>query len=402
MLERLRAFPGLAPTVASRFDSLRLGARPAAPFQIAVYGQDLDALDAAARGIAGAIGDLPGAREVRVDNPPRAPVVRADIDFQRLALFGLSSADILATVQAAFEGERVAEIYQQNRVIDLAVSAQDSLRRDPEGVGDLLLRSTSGISVPLKAVANVYLTDDRAVIAHDDGLRRELITASPRDPAGFARQARRAIERKVALPPGAFIEFSGSAVDVGGAGGIGHGLLLEFALALFVVFGVLAIAFDGRTAALVLASTVFSLVGAAAATALMGGMLSLGAVVGFIALFGLSMRGAILLFGELEERVLSKRAPWSLETVTLSVRERLTPVLVSALLTALALAPLAVHAGEAGREILGPMAIVILGGLATSTLGVLIVLPAMILAFWRPAWARRARAHGAPPPAAPA
>ena len=391
VLDRMRAFPGLAPTVTSRFDNLRLGNRPGAPFQITVYGQDLDALDLAAGRVAAALGALPGARDVRVDNPARAPVVRADIDFQRLALFGLSSADILATVQAAFQGEPVAQIYEGGRVVDLAVSAQESLRRDPEAVGELLLRSTSGISVPLKAVANVYLTDDRAVIAHDAGLRREVVTASPPDVQDFTRRVRRAIEGKVALPPGAFLEFGapGEADDRSG-----NGLLIDYVLALFVIFGMLAVAFDGRTGALILASTLFSLIGAAAAVALMGGVLSLGAIVGFIALFGLSMRGAILLFAELEERLLARQAPWSLETVIAATRDRLPPVLLSALLVALALAPLAIQADEPGREILGPMAIVILGGLATSTIGVLFALPAIILALWRPGWARRARRHG--------
>jgi Cu/Ag efflux pump CusA len=121
--------------------------------------------------------------------------------------------------------------------------------------------------------------------------------------------------------------------------------------------------------------------------------MSVGAIVGFIALFGLSMRGAILLFGELEDLVLSGQAQWSLQTVVLATRERLTPLLMTPLLVALGLAPLAFHAGQAGREILGPMAIVILGGLVTGTLGSLIVLPAMIFALWSPAYARRARRH---------
>jgi Cu/Ag efflux pump CusA len=122
--------------------------------------------------------------------------------------------------------------------------------------------------------------------------------------------------------------------------------------------------------------------------------MSVGAIVGFIALFGLSMRGAILVFGELENLILSRRAAWSLQTVVLATRERVTPLLMTPLLVALGLAPLAVHAGQAGREILGPMAIVIIGGLLTGTLGSLIVLPALIYALWNPAYARRARRHG--------
>jgi CzcA family heavy metal efflux pump len=388
VLERLRAYPGLAPAVGSRFDTLQVGPSAEAPVQIRVFGPDLDALDSAAARLAAVIGRVPGAREVHVENPARAPVVRADINFQRLALFGLSSADILATIQAAFEGERVAQIYEGVRVVDLAVSAQESLRQDPEAVGDLLLRSTSGISVPLKSVADVYLTDDRALIAHDGGLRREVVSASPTDAATFLRRAREAIAAHVVLPPGAFVDYGGAGLSSGPAV---RGLAVDYVLALFVIFGLLAIAFDGRTAALILASTLSSVVGAVVALVLTGGVLSLGAIIGFIALFGLSMRGAILLFAELEARVLSKREAWTLLTVVAATRDRLTPLLITTLLVALALAPLAIHAGEAGREILGPMAIVIIGGLITATLGALFILPAMILALWRPAWARRAR-----------
>jgi Cu/Ag efflux pump CusA len=176
--------------------------------------------------------------------------------------------------------------------------------------------------------------------------------------------------------------------------------LIDYALALFGVFALLAIAFDGRTGALILASTLFALIGGVVAVALMGGVASVGAIVGFIALFGLSMRSAILVFCRLEDLVLSGRAQWSLQTVIQAVRERLTPLLMTTLLVALGLTPLALHAGEAGREILGPMAIVILGGLVTGALGSLFVLPAIILALWRPGDARRARRHGERPASA--
>jgi Cu/Ag efflux pump CusA len=274
------------------------------------------------------------------------------------------------------------------------VSAQATLRRDPEAVGDLLLRSTSGISVPLKSVANVYLTDGRAVIAHDGGLRRQVITASPANAERFMRLARQAIAAHVALPAGAFVEYDGAGRAIADAR---RNLAINYALAIFGVIGLLAIAFDARTGALILVSTLFAFVGAAAAVALMGGVMSVGAIVGFIALFGVSMRGAILLFCRLEDLVLSHQAQWSRATVVTATRERLTPVLMTALLAGLSLAPLAFHAGEAGREILGPMAIVIIGGLITGTLGSLFVLPAMICVFWRPGYARRARRHIATP-----
>ena len=398
VLDRIRRYPGLNPSVQSRFDAVQGGQEANAPVQVSVYGQDLDALDTAADQIAAVLKTLPGARGVRVQNEARAPVVRVDINLQRLALYGLSSADVLDTVQAAFAGERVAQIYEDGRAVDLAVAAQTSLRRDPEAVGDLLLRSTSteAISVPLKSVANIYLTDDRAVIAHDGGLRRQVVIAAPGDPARFVEAARRAIAAKVTLPPGAFVEYADASQ---GAAAARNQLLINYALAIFGIVALLAVAFDGRTGALILASTLFAFIGAVVAVALLGGVMSVGAIVGFIALFGLSMRGAILLFGELEDLVLTHQAQWSLQTVVLATRERVTPLLMTPLLVALGLAPQALQAGQAGREILGPMAIVILGGLVTGTLGSLIVLPAMIFALWNPAYARRARHHGPAPQA---
>jgi len=393
--DTLRLNPGFRATVASRFDAVQSSLVAAAPVQITLYGQDIDVLDAAAGRIAKTLEALPGARGIQLESTARAPEVRVDLNFPRLALYGLSAADVMDTVQAAFAGERVAQIYDRGRVVEVAVSAQDRLRRDPEAVGDLLLRSTSGISVPLKSVANVYLTDGRAMIDHDGGLRRQVITADPANPALFEQLARKAIADHVVLPPGAFLDFGGVAKAVEDAQ---RDLLISYALAGFAIIGLLSIAFDARTAALILGSSLLAFVGAAAAVVLcLGGMLSVGAIVGFVALFGLSMRSAILLCDRLEHLVLDHRAGWSLSTVVLAARQRLTPIMMTALLAALALAPLAFEAGRAGSEILGPMAIVILGGLVTGTLANLIILPAMILVFWRPGYARRAR-HSGPRP----
>ena len=384
----LRRYPGFVPTVAFRFDAVQNSLRSAAPVRIGVYGEDLDALDGTARRVAEVLKTLPGARDVQVQSDERAPTMRIDLNFARLALYGLSAADVLETVQAAFASERVAQVYDNGRVVEVAVSAQEGLRRDPEGVGDLLLRSTSGVSVPLKTVANVYLSDGRAVIEHDGGLRRQVIIASPSDPGRFAKLARQAIAEHVQLSRGEFMEFGGAAAAVEEAQ---RDLLIKYALAGFAIVGLLSIAFDARTAGLILASSLFSLVGAVAAVILAGGVLSVGTIVGFIAVLAISMRSAILLVDQLEHLVLFHRAPWSVATVVLAVRQRLTPVLMTALLAAMALAPLAFDAGQAGREIVGPMSIVMLGGLVTGTLANLVLLPASFLVFWRPGFARRVR-----------
>jgi Cu/Ag efflux pump CusA len=281
----------------------------------------------------------------------------------------------------------VARIYENGRVVDLAVSAQTSLRRDPEAVGELLLRSSSGISAPLKSVANVYLTDDRATIAHEGALREQVVLADADHSARVADLARKAIATRAALPAGVFAEVRDRGQEVIAAR---QALMRDYALALSGVFALLAIAYDARTSALILASTSFALVGGVAAVALSGGMLSVGSMIGFFAVFGLSMRGAILMFGRLEDLLFVQREAWSATTVARAARERLAAQLMTALLVALGFLPIALHAGAGGREILGPMAIVLLGGLLTATLGGLFILPPLILVAWRPNDARRA------------
>jgi Cu/Ag efflux pump CusA len=227
------------------------------------------------------------------------------------------------------------------------------------------------------------------VIAHDGGLRRQVITASPVDPVSFEQRARKAIAERVILPSGTFLDYGGTAKAVEQAQ---RDFLISYALAAFAIIGLLSIAFDGRTAALILGSSLLAFVGAAIAVELfLGGVLSVGTIVGLVTLFGLSMRSAILICDRLEHLVLDHRAGLSLTTVVLAARQRLTPILMTALLAALALAPLAFDAGRPGCEILGPMAVVVLAGLVTGTLANLVVLPAMILTFWRPGYAPRGR-----------
>ena len=390
---RLDDYPGLEPVVRSRFDVAQANDGSSAPFAIGVFGPDLDADDATASRLASLLTTTPGAGEVRAPPAARAPTVRVDLDFPKLALFGLSAADVLDTLQAAFAGETVAQIYEGPRVIDLAVSAQADLRRDPEAVGDLLLRSTSGISAPLKSVANVYLSDSPSEIVHENGLRSQRVEANPRPGAlaRFTMAARAAIAAHLILPPQVYLDFE-SPDTVAHARG---DLEVAYALAIFGVFGLLTIAFDARTALLAMVSTLFSLFGAVVAIALTGGLFSLGAMVGLIALSGLGMRSAILLIVRAEDLAMAGDTPWSMATLARAAGERAAPLVMTALLVILALAPLALHADGAGREILGPMAIVIIGGQITAVLGNLLVLPVLVFVFWRPDQSRRRRRSAA-------
>lgn len=381
VLAAIEAYPGFHGQVRQRLAATAQGGpSDRGQVQVRVFGNDLDALDAAAGQVASSLAAMPGGRRVtRRNAADAAPAVRVDLDFQRLAIYGLSAADVLDTVQTAFQGRQAAQIYEDGRATDVAVTAQASIRQDPEDVGNLLLRSSSGISVPLKSVANIYLSDSRGVIEHDNGLRRRLLLVDPPgDPRAFAKQARQRLAG-LALPPGVYVEVTPP------VGADNARLALDLALAGFAMLALLLLAFGSvRASALVLGSTAFAFVGGVVVVALMGGVLSLGALVGFVTLFGLSTRNAILLVSRIEDLVIERARPWSAETARLAARQRLWPILTASLLVAAAIAPLAVQAGAPGEEILGPMAVVILGGLVTSALMGLFLSPRLALEMWRP------------------
>jgi CzcA family heavy metal efflux pump len=378
----LASYPGLTSEVVT-FLGDRIGESltgETAALAINVYGQDLDQIDAAAAQIAAVAKAVPGAKDVQVQAPPLTPVVRADLDFAKLARYGLAPTEALDAIQAAYQGAPAAQVYDNARTIEIAVTMPESIRQDPEAVGDLLLRTSAGVTVPLKQVAKVYLTEGRTSISHEGGLRRQVVTANPapKDVQAVTKAVEKAVADKVKLPPGAYVTYSGTAE---GAAQAQRELMFNVMLAAGGVVALLLLAFSSaRTVLLILGSAPFALVGGVIAVALTGASLSLGSLVGFVTLFGIAARNAILLVSHAEHLVEVEGQAWSLETVIRATRERVTPILMTALVTALGLLPLAIQTGQAGREIQGPMAIVILGGLITSTAMSLFLLPSLV---WR-------------------
>jgi CzcA family heavy metal efflux pump len=382
----LDSYPGLSTEVVT-FLGDRIGETltgETAALAIEIYGQDLDQIDATAREIAAVVKTVPGTKDVQLQAPPLTPVVRADLDFDKLAQYGLSAADALDAIQAAYKGVTAAQIYENARTIDIAVTTPQALRNTPEAVGDLLLRSGAGVTIPLSQVAKVYLAEGRTSISHQGGLRRQVVTTNPqpRDVAKVTKAVQAAIAQKVKLPPGVYIAYSGAAEGVAEAQ---RELMFNVALAAGGVTALLLLAFsNARSVALILGSAPFALVGGVAAVGLTGASLSLGSLVGFVTLFGIAARNAILLVSHADHLASVEGQPWSLQTVIRAARERATPILMTALVTALGLLPLAIQTGQAGREIQGPMAMVILGGLITSTAMSLFLLPALVWRWGRP------------------
>jgi CzcA family heavy metal efflux pump len=354
-----------------------------APVAIKVYGDDLAAIDRAADDIARALAKVPGSSEVHPEPQAGVPELVIRVRPSDAARFGLRNAALLDAVHAAYQGAEVAQVYDRNRVIDVVVLLDPQTRGRPDLVADLWLDSGKG-RIQLKQVADVYLSDGRFLIAHEGGLRRQVVTSqvAGRDVASFAAEAERRL-RDVPLPPGVFYVLTGEHEARRTAQR--ELLLLSLASAAGILLLLGMVFRSGRRLLLVLVNLPFALVGGVAAVYLAGGVLDVGSLVGFVTLFGITTRNGIMMVSHWQHLHEEEGMPWGPELVFRGARERLAPVLMTALVTALGLLPIAIGSGEAGREIEGPTALVILGGLVTSTGMNLFVLPALYRRLGQPA-----------------
>jgi len=349
---------------------------------ISLYGNDLDALDTSALDVAHQLSTVPGATDVRVGSPPGAPEMRIQLRADRLTELGFSSVDVLAGIQTAFQGTRVAQTYQGNQVTDVVVMLPAALRESPEAIGSLSLRNDEGLYVQLDELADFTSQTGRYMVLHDGARRRQVVTCNVqgRDLAGFVDDARRAVAG-VKLPARVYAVFGGAAETQGEAR---NELLLHSGIAGIGILLLLATVFrNRRNLLLVLVNLPFAMVGGVIAVALTGSSLSIGSIVGFVTLFGITMRNSVMMVAHFEHLVDHEAQTWGFETAVRGAQERFVPVLMTALVTGLGLLPIALGSGEVGREIEGPLAIVILGGLCTSTVLTLLVLPTLALHFGR-------------------
>ncbi len=360
-----------------------------APVVVNLYGENLDDLDVKAADVAKALESVPGAAEVVVKSPPGAPRLAIRLRPAQLTAYGFRSVDVLDAIDTAYQGTVVAQIYRDNEVNDIAVTLDAANRKNPEDLGSLLLTSPAGQRVPLRAIADVYQTEGRFSILHDGARRRQTITCNPtRDVQSFVADARRILAEKVPLQKGVYLQFAGAAEAQKAAT---RQLLLHSAIAAVGILLLLAVVLGHwRNLVVILVNLPFALAGGVLALWLKsvfgdpgGGVLNMGSLVGFVTLFGVTTRNAIMLLSHCEHLVSQDGLPWNLATATRAASERLVPILMTATVTAFGLLPLALKSNEAGCEIEGPMALVILGGLATSTALNLLVLPTLALRFGR-------------------
>jgi Cu/Ag efflux pump CusA len=274
----------------------------------------------------------------------------------------------------------------------LKVILDESARRSPEAIERLMLGNANGLRMPLRELADVYLTTGRYAVMHDGARRRQAVMCNVRgrDVASFVAEAKRRLAADLTFPAGVYPVFTGAAEAQAQAR---NELLLHSTVVGIGIVLLLAIVFrSSRNLLLVLVNLPFALVGGVLAVFFTGGWLSVGSLVGFVTLFGISTRNSIMLISHFQHLVKKEGAPWGPQTAQWGAVDRLVPILMTGLVTGLGLLPIAIGSGEPGKEIEGPMAIVILGGLATSTALNLLVLPTLALRFGHFAAVRSTRA----------
>ena len=382
--QTLATFPGAAFSVntflTERINEILSGYTGAVVVNI--FGPNLNQLDQAATRIAGVLARVPGARGVQIQSPHGMPRVTVQLRPADLARWGFDSLQVLDVVRTAFGGEVVGEIYEGNRVFPVSVILDPADRHSVSAISSLPLRNSGGIYVPLGQIADVYESSGRYMIAHVGARRVESVTCDVAggDVASFVATARQRIAR-VPLPAGAYVEFSGTAQEQARSQ---RDLLVHSVLAAIGIILLLSIVMQNyRNLLLVLANLPFAMVGGILIALATGGNLSLGSLVGFVTLFGITLRNSIMLISHYEHLVREEGQEWNWATALRGASERLAPIIMTALVTGLGLLPLALGSGAPGREIEGPMAIIILGGLATSTALNLLVLPALALRYGR-------------------
>lgn len=368
------------------------------PVVVNITGDDLDLLDEKAREVAAVLRTIPGNADVKIKAPKGSPRMVIRLRNDRLSHFGFRPVEVMDAIQTAYHGGIVAQTHRQNQVVDIAVVLGPQAREDPEAIGSLLVTATvSGTRLPLKELADIYPTSGRFSIQHEAVRRRQVVTCATRpgrDVVSFTEEAKNLIAQKVTLPTGTTAEVTGAAEAASKAQ---SELLLNSAVAAVGIIMLLSIVLHNvRNLFLVLLNVPFALAGGIVAVwvsnALLGQKqnLSIGSLVGFVTLFGITMRNSIMMISHFEHLVAQEGMTWGEAAAVRGASERLMPILITAIVTALGLLPLATGAGEAGREIEGPMAIVILGGLVTSTALNLLILPTLTLKYGRFSGPKRA------------
>jgi cobalt-zinc-cadmium resistance protein CzcA len=355
-----------------RFNELISGVR--SDLAIKIYGDDLDVLTAQAERIERILAEIPGAADVKTEQISGLPIMSVVPKRDMLARYGLSVTDVQEVVTTYFGGANTGTLYEGDRRYDIVVRLPEALRSDVTTVGQISIALPDGGYVPLREIADVTIAPGPNQIQREQGKRRVVITANARgrDLGSLVAEAQQLIDTEITLPEGYWLDYGGTFEQLESAS---QRLMIVVPATLLMILGLLLLAFRSLKDALIIFSGVpLALTGGILALWLRGIPLSISAAVGFIALSGVAVLNGLVMVSFI--RRLREDGQSLQDAITHGALTRLRPVMMTALVAALGFVPMAFNTGI-GSEVQRPLATVVIGGIVSSTLLTLLVLPAL-------------------------
>ena len=352
-----------------------------APIVIRVFGSDLEAIDQRALEIIRIIKGITGTTDVKIDSPSGSPYLKIKLKPEALLKWGLEPVAVLDAIETSLNGSSVGQIFDGNRIVNIALSLAFKGADRIVSIRKLPIRNIAGTYIPLENIASITETTDRMAINHENAARVQTVTCNVegRNVSDVLRDIKEQIGSQPNQSKDTYIDFQGMSEEQATSQ---NTLLLH---SLFTGIGILLLlsielnSFPNLL--LVVCNLPMALVGGVLMAYLYQEPVSMGILVGFVTLFGITLRNSIMMMAHFRHLVEIEELPWNLDTVVRGASERLVPILMTAMVTGIGLLPLAMTPHAAGHEIEGPMALVILGGLLTSTVLNLLVLPTLALRF---------------------
>ena len=377
MEARLSSFPGMrmvfTQPIEMRVNEMIAGVR--SDVGVKIFGDDLETLRAKSRQVEQILRDTPGSADVFAEQITGQPVLQIEIDRSAIARHGIDARGVLDVVEALGTRE-VGEMQEGDRRFPIAIRLDESYRADVPAIGRILVTSGSGERVPLERLARIAVVEGPSTIQREWAKRRVVVQANVRgrDVGSFVGEVRKRIDGQVALPPGYYVRFGGQFENLERAQ---RRLMVVIPLALGLIFGLLYLTFRSVSdAARVFAAVPLAVIGGVVALWARGLPFSISAAVGFIALSGVSVLNALVLVSTLRQ-MLGAGLP-AAEAIPAAAERRLRPVLMTALVASLGFVPMALNTGI-GAEVQRPLATVVIGGVVSSTVLTLFVLPVIYL-----------------------
>ncbi|WP_299455146.1 CusA/CzcA family heavy metal efflux RND transporter [uncultured Pigmentiphaga sp.] len=374
--KRLAVIPSaqvvMAQPISDRVDEMVTGVR--SDVAVKVFGEDLDRLLQKAQQIARVAETVPGARDVRVERVSGQQYLTINIDRQAIARYGLNVSDVHDVIEVAIAGKVATEIFEGERRFTAAVRLPEAFRGSVADIRQILLTTPHGVRVPLESLAKIEVRDGPAQISREGGKRRVVvaINVQDRDLGGFVAELQQAVQEKVTLPPGYYLEWGGQFQNMERA--LGH-LALIVPVTVAAIFFLLFLLFNSvRYATLIITVLPFASIGGIIGLFVTGEYLSVPASVGFIALWGIAVLNGVVMVSYI--RKLRMEGQSLAEAVVQGATMRFRPVMMTATVAMLGLVPFLFATGP-GSEVQRPLAVVVIGGLITCTLLTLLVLPTL-------------------------